>query len=340
MNESASTNAEFPLRGKKLPHPFLSIGNELFDLYVPIMGADCFAVYAYFARRWHSDPSLRHDVRSIAQSCDMSASTVSRALEVLEHLQMVKLTRFGGSRDSECQLSDSWTVATRLGATYDSNSQSYCFPAQVSERLKAEVCAIRERQRGEAPVKTKATSVPCGNLRLGVSRGNTSVSPVKGQRCTGKTQMGTHLIRKEERTKDSPLPTSTPNGNGGANRAKDSPDEDEPDGLLKRSKAKFIAAINELEDYLFDTRRPSISRLKNGAQEAKDFGFASLAVETAQWSGETLVLTLSARDPAAASKGLKKYHRTCEPSLRKWYGCKVEWEIQEASRNWWTAERE
>jgi len=330
MSKPVSTDGEFPLRGKKLPHPFLSIGNELFDLYVPIMGADCFAVYAYFARRRHSNPTLRHDIRTIAQSCDMSASTVSRALEVLENLQMVKLTRFGGSRDSECLLFDSWTVATRLGATFDSNSQSYRFPGQVSEQLKADVSAIRKRQQGKANQKSrKAGESACGNLRLSASRRNTSVSPVRRQRPTRETQTGTHLVRKEERTKDSPLPTSTPNGKGGTECAKDSPKENEPDRLLKSATAKFIAAINELEDYLFDTSRPPIPHLKNGALEAKDFGFASLAVESVRSSGETLTLTLSANNAEAVQSGFKKYRKRWDLCIKKWFECDVQFEIQQ-----------
>jgi len=334
MSESASTDAEFPLRGKKLPHPFLPIGHELFDLYVPIMGADCFAVYAYFVRRRHSDPTLRHDIRSIAPSCDMSASTVSRALEVLEHLQMVKLTRFGGSRDSECQLSDSWTVATRLGATFDSNSQSYRFPAQVSERLKAEVCAIRERQQGKANRKTrKPGAIPCGNLRLSASQRNTSVSRETRQRSTRETQTGTHLIQKEERIERTPSPNPPPQGDT-AKPGKTNPDEDEQDELLRWARIKFTGVMKDIRSHLLDTSRPPAPHLANGFAEWEKSGFNSLAVERAEWHGESLTLMLSASDAEATRRGLYRYRKKWRAVLRKWYECEVHVELQQAQGKW------
>jgi len=248
MTESGSTDPNFPLRGKKPSHPFLSIGNELFDLYVPIMGADCFAVYAYFTRRWHCDPTLRHNTRSIAQSCDMSTSTVSRALEVLEHLRLVKLTRFGGSRESECQLSDSWAVATHLGATFDRKTLSYRFPDSVFEKLASEVCEIRTRQQ------RKAAASSCGNLSVTVSQRNTCLSPEKRQRPIRETQAGSHLIRKEERIERtiSPNPPSQADSVG---LTKTDPDKDEPDGLLRWARNKFTGVIDDMRNHLLDTSR-------------------------------------------------------------------------------------
>lgn len=47
MSEAASDRAEIPPRGE-LTRPFFWLGNEVFDVFVPIMGADCFVIYAYF----------------------------------------------------------------------------------------------------------------------------------------------------------------------------------------------------------------------------------------------------------------------------------------------------
>ena len=96
MNEAASDCAEIPLRGE-VKAPFCCIGNEVFDVFLPIMGADCFALYSSFARRVFSNPKLRHTVRDLADATGIGVSTVSRSLEILEHLRLVKLIRFGGS---------------------------------------------------------------------------------------------------------------------------------------------------------------------------------------------------------------------------------------------------
>lgn len=329
MTESATADAEFPLRVEKPFHPFFWIGHEVFDLYVQIMGPDCYAVYNYFARRYHSDPTLTHDIRSMAPSCGLKPSTISRALEVLEHLELVKLIRFKGSRASECQLSDAWVIANRLGAKFDSNSQTYQFPLQVSERLKSEVHAIRQRQQGKPSRDAGSPRANfCGNLKRSVSQRDAGVSPERRQRSTRETRTGTHLIQKEERTEKNPTP-HPPTHDGEAQAEKADSDKDDPDGLLKWAEAVFTGPMNDLGDHLFDTSKPPNPRFKNGFQEWEDFAFGSLAVKAAEWRGAVLVLTLSASDPAAARAGLVKYRRTWEPSLRRWYRCEVRCEVQE-----------
>lgn len=331
MSESASTDAGFPLRGEKPSHPFLWIGNEVLDLYVPIMGPDCLAVYAYFARRYHCDRSLRHDIRSIARSCGLKPSTVSRALEVLEHLQLVKLIRFGGSRQSECQLSDVWTIAKRLGATFDPKTQSYRFPHPVFKQLTEEVCEIRARQQGKTDGKTPTSAVsPCGNPSMSVSQRNTSLSPEKRQRPTRETQAGTHLIQKEERIKETPTPTPTPSTSGEAQKDKGFPDEDEKRASqLLWARSKFTGVMKDMGSHLLNSRPPS-PHLTNGLRDWQSFGFDSLAVRA--WRDEELTLVLSANDPEAARRGLDKYRKTWEASLRKWYECEVRVELVEAER--------
>lgn len=320
MSEPGPT--KIPVRGKKLPHPFLPIGNEVFDLFLPIMGADCFAVYAYFVRRRHADPTLKHDIRNVADSCGLSPSTASRACEVLAHFPLIKLCRFGGSRQSECQLFDSWTIALRLGAEYDSKSRCYRFSDEVSERLQSEVRAIRERQQGHAK-GPKTAKIPCGNLPLRVSRRNTSVSPEKRQRATGETQAGTHLIQKEERSEKSPTPTPTPSDSGAIHTEKADSDKDDPDGLLRWARMRFTGVIDDMRNRLLDTSKPSIPRFRNGYQDWEEFRFGHMAIEAAEIRGVVLVLTISVPDPASAQRGLDKYRRTWDPSVRRWYDGEV-----------------
>ena len=77
MNETASDDAAIPPRGEPTP-PFCWVANEVLDVFLPIMGADCFALYASFARRVFSNPKLRHTVRDLADATGEGISTVSR----------------------------------------------------------------------------------------------------------------------------------------------------------------------------------------------------------------------------------------------------------------------
>lgn len=329
MSDRGPKNVEYPERGKKSSHPFFWIGHDAFDLYVPIMGPDCFTVYSYFARRYHSDPTLKHDIRSLAQSCGMSPSTALRACEVLEHLRLLKLRRFRGSRQSECQLFDSGAAAERLGAKYDPEMKSYRFPAQVSERLHSEIHGIRERQQGHAK-GAKAATILCGNLPLRVSRRNTSVSPEKRQRATRETQAGTHVIRKEKRSERTPTPTPTPSDSGRPQTEETDSDKDEPGGLLRWARMRFTGVINDMRNHLLDTNVPPIPRLQNGYQDWNESGFGHMAIEGAKFHGGVLALAISAPDPAAARWGLEKYRRTWDESIRRWFEGDVRVELMKA----------
>jgi hypothetical protein len=328
MNEAASDYAEIPPRGEPTP-PFCWVGNEVFDVWLPIMGADCLTLYALFARRVYFDPKLKHTVRELAEATEIGITTVSRCLKILEYLRLVKLTRFGGSKDSECELKDSWFAANRLGVTYDSGTHSYSLPPQVAQRLISEVKAIREKQQGKMPQSTpRGAPRTCGKPPLRVSQRNASVSPAIRQRAARETQTGTHLIREEGRTEEVLSPT--PSHDGEAQKAKDSPDEDEPDPLLRWARIKFTGVMKDMGNHLLDSSRPPVPHLANGFAEWERFGFDSLAVEAAAWRGEVLVLVLSASDPAAARRGLDKYRKKWEASLHKWYKCEVNVELQQA----------
>jgi len=330
MNGAASSDsAAIPLRGEPKP-PFCWVANEILDVFLPLMGADCFTLYATFARRVFSNPKLTHTVRDLADATGLAPGTVSRSLEILECLQLVKLTRFGGSKESECELKDSRVVAIQLRANYNPATLSYSLPPEVASRLKNKVKAIRERQQGKSlPVAHDGTSSACGNRPFRVSQRNASVSLATRQRSTRETQMGSHLIREERRSEEGPSPT--PSHDCGAQNPKSSPD-DEPD-LLLWAQIKFTGVVNDMRDHLLDTSKPLVPHLANGGADWEEFRFNRLAVESAARRGEGLELVFAASDPAAAQRGLSKYRKTWEASLRKWFNCEVHVELRAAQES-------
>jgi DNA-binding transcriptional ArsR family regulator len=330
MSGASTDNAGIPPR-REVKAPFFQIGKEVLDVFLPIMGADCLTIYAHFASEVFFDPSLKHNVRDLASTTSLSRSTVSRSLEILEHLRLVKVIRFGGSRDSECRLLDSWVVASCLGAQYDSNTHSYSIPRQTVQRLEAEVKAIRDRQQGKwCKSNFHDSSNACGNHPISVSQRNAVVSPERRQRTTRGTRARSHLIREERTIGNIPTPTPS-HDDGEAQKDKSSSDEDELDPLLRWAQIKFTGVMNDLGDHLLDTSRPPTPHLVNGAADWKEFGYNSLAVEATVRQGEVLVLRLSASDPAAARRGLERYRKTWEAALRKWYEGEVDVNVQETS---------
>lgn len=317
---------------KKITSPSFFTGNEVIDVFLPIIGADCLTVYGYFKRIEFTNPKLTHSVRGIADATKIDSTTVFRSLGILRQLGLIKLTRFRGSRGSECQLIDSRELAIGLGAQYHRETVSYSLPPEVANRLIAQIKALREKQQSKSPATApRGAPYPCGNLLPRVSQRNTSVSQTRRQCSTRETQMGTHLIREEGRIKETPIPTLTPDDTGDAQQDNDHPNEDEPDGPLKRAQRAFIGVIDDMRALLLDTNRPPNPRLANGYAEWEKFGFGSLAVEAATRRGKVLALTLSARDPTAARRGLERYSKKWEMALCKWYECEVDVNVQEAS---------
>lgn len=326
MTELAPSEEELPLRGERPSNPFLWVGNEFFDLYLPIIGPDCFAVYVYFARTHHSNPALKHDVRSIASSCGLKPSTVSRALEVLNRLRLVKLIRFRGSRQSECQLPDVWTIAQRQGAKFDSRTQSYRFPETVFGELTGAVSAIRARQQGKTRRKPANTAVgSCGNLSKSVSQKNTNVPPEKRQRPTRETQTGTYQLWKDERVER--ILSPTPSQDDELWKSKSHANEDgTPRDLLMCARIQFTGVIKDMKDHFFQPR-PPLSQLKDGFKEWQDCGLGDWAVTDATRCAKTLDLVLSVPDVAKAKECLDKHHRKWNEFLARWFGCVVRLEF-------------
>ena len=102
----------------------------------------------------------------------------------------------------------------------------------------------------------------------------------------------------------------------------------EEEALLKSCRIQFTGLIDDFRAHLLDTSRPPHPNLRNGFAEWKEFGFDSLAVEAATRCGKKLFLTISARDPAAALRGLERYRQKWELSIRNWFGCAVQINFQ------------
>lgn len=331
MKESSENFGENQ-RGK-VKAPFFCIGNEVFDVFLPIMGIESLAIYAWFRRMEFSNPSLAHTLRVISKDTGIGVTTVSRSLEILEHLGLVKLTRFGGSKGSECQLPDSKEVANKQGAKYNPKTLSYSLPPQVAQRLKAEVKALRERQQGRTP--QTAVSYPqhgCGNRPAPVSQRDASISPEIRQRSTRETQTGAYLLQEEGRNEDVPSPT--PSRSGNADSAKTLPNKDGPDELLKQAVNKFTGVMKDMRDHLLGSNRPQAPHLANGFDDWQEYGFSSMAVEAVARRGEDLELMLSADNPAAALCGVEKYRQEWNESLRKWFAVAVQVDFQQSPPIW------
>jgi len=326
MTEAPSASAEIPPRGKP-KSPYCWLGNELVDVFLPIMGADCLAIYAYFARREFSDPKLKHSVREVADATKLGITTVSRSLEILEHLGLIKLTRFGGCKGSECQLLDSREVAARLGAEYHSRTLSFSLAPDVAYRLNTELETLRDKQQRKL---SRTASRNCGNRRRAVSRRNASVSSGIHQRSTRETPAGFHLLLEERRIEN--IPSPTPSHDRKAENTKTFPDDDEAgqDAVLQWARAKFDGVIKDMKSHLLDTSRPPSPYLTNGFTDWQGFGFDSLAVARMSRRGATPLLVLFANDPAMAWRGLDKYRKKWGESVRKWYECEVQLELIQA----------
>jgi hypothetical protein len=261
-------------------------------------------------------------------------------MAALKHIGMVRINPGGGNQESECALVDLKKLAVHLGASKDRKRASYVLPPDRIEDLRSEIAALHTSMQKKPKSGCKAEALDrkssgnrdCANLFLLDSKRDISVSQKRRQRSSEETQTGSHLILKKTTHQNIPTP-NPPIHHGELWKTKDSPDEDGPDVLLKWASDRFNAVIDDMRAHLLDTSRPPNPRFANGASEWGKFGFGSLAVYAAARRGEALALVLSASDPAAAHEGLKKYHRTWEPSLRKWYGCEVLWEVQETKES-------
>lgn len=341
MIETIPNRCEIERRERRRT-PFFQLGNEILDVFQPIMGRECLAVYCQLVRRAFKDPELKHSVLELSTATGMGTATVSRSLEVLEHLVLIQLIRCGGSQKSQCRLLDSEEAAERLGATYHKISLRWSLAKETKQSLRTEIKRIRQRQQGKCTesardslqsqtVSVRHVSQTCLTDTSAVAERNAGIPLEKCQRVARETQIGALLIEEERRNEEGPSPT--PSHIFEADKTKSGPDEEELRPMLKWARVKFTGLMKDLGDYLFDSSRPPVPHLANGAADWKEFGFDSLALEAAQPSGKGLVITLSASDPTAARRGLEKYREKWEASCRRWYECEVFVELKGASRN-------
>ncbi|MDE3202271.1 MAG: hypothetical protein KGN79_15270 [Acidobacteriota bacterium] len=193
--------------GNQKKPPFFQTGNDVVDVFQPIMGPHCFTVYCHLLRRRFKNPALKHSVRDLASSSGLSGATVLRSLEIIAHLGLIKLYRSGGGQASECKLLDSSEAATRLGAQFVGKSLSWELPTEICKRLHFEVKTIKQRQQGKAKTPNLLSY---GSRPLPVSQRNAGVSPAIRQRATRETQAGTIYYKKKEEMKNAlPLPLPT-----------------------------------------------------------------------------------------------------------------------------------
>jgi hypothetical protein len=92
--------------------------------------------------------------------------------------------------------------------------------------------------------------------------------------------------------------------------------------------------MKDMGNHLLDSSKPPSPHLVNGASDWQKFGFNSLAVEAAARHCNEWALVLSASDTEAAQRGLKKYRRAWNASLRKWFESEVHVQLQPAQRKW------
>jgi len=346
MSEAPPDDTEIPLRGSPLKG-WRWQDNELSVLFEPIIGRDASAIYCHLTGKVFGN-KVTYTLRGLAAETRRSRTTIWRAMTVLKHIGLVRISFGGGNQASECSLVDLKKLAARLGALYDRRRASYVLAPSRIEEEAAKVAALlttmqkkpKPAWKPEALGRVDSDHPGCVNLFLLDFKRDAGVSRKRdASGFAGETKTGSHLLRQNTRLQNIPSPNPPTHVDNGQ-KTKDSPDEDQSRVLLKWAQDRFNGVIDDMRAHLLDTSRPPSQRFANGFAEWEKFGFGSLAVERAARRGEGLALVLSASDPAAAREGLKKYHRTWEPSLRTWYGRKVEWEIQETKQTWWNAHRE
>ena len=315
---------------RKRAYPFFQLGIEIVDVFLPFMDSNCLAVYSYLNRKEYSNPTLAHSAESVASAIGLSKSTVSRSLEILQYLKLVRLIRFTGNRDSECKLLDSAEAALQLGAIY--SALSFSLPTNEATRVKSEIEAIRQRQQGKLPNPVPNSVLnACGNRLQRVPQRNAGVSPERRELPTRETQTGFHLLQKEERT--GRIPTPTPSQDGKLWKTKKPANEDGPVlDSLRWARVKFNGVMKDMRDHLLNGSKPPMPRITDGYSDWEAFGFESFCVERVEPRGKAWGLVLSASDPAAARRGVEKYHRTWDESVRRWFEGEVLVELVEASR--------
>ncbi len=311
---------------------FFWLDNELVDLFQPLIGTHASAVYNALVRQYHAGEPLKLTTRALAKAAKCSGAMVSRAVELLQYVGMVGVRRGGGNQPNAYDLFDLKALARHLGATSNRSGTAYSFPAHVRTQLQNEIAALKSKQAGKHPVSSAESSshpaavvVVSEDLLPCTSHGHAGASPEKRQCTTRETQNGSHLLLQNTRLQDSLYPTLTHEPE--AERQKTFPNEVGTRDGLYWARVKFTGVMKDMADHLFASR-PSLPHLTNGAADWEDFGFGSLSIVRVSWRDDTVFLVVAASDPVATQRGLQKYSRKWEASLRKRYESEVQVELQ------------
>lgn len=338
MKECAFHTDEVPLRGRP-DGSYCWQDNELYTLFQPIVGKTATVLYCQLTRRAYG-ATFTFSLRELSEETGLSRTTLWRELSVLGHIGMVRLRKGKGNQNSNGELVNLKKLSVHLGAGPQKKASSYVLPSERITQLKERATALRLSLQGKRKVVQEPqphsnmpmANLNCGNHLLPVSQRDAGVSPVISERPAEETKAGSHLIQQDTRLQNSLSPT--PFHEDKANATKSAPNEDESQVLLKWAEDQFTGVIDDMRAHLLDASRPPVPHLANGFADWEKYGFSSLAVERAAWRGEALALVLSAFDPAAARRGLDKYSKKWEASLRKWYEYEVNVELQQAQRKW------
>lgn len=131
--------------------------NEFCDNLAPLVGALGTAVYMYMTRHAHV-ANVTVSTRTLADVCHASRATVWRAIQVLEHLRVIRAARGGQGKLPEYELASIKGLMINLGATFNQKRCSWLLPEETLQKLRAEVDGLREVFRAKTPTKSPTVS--------------------------------------------------------------------------------------------------------------------------------------------------------------------------------------
>jgi hypothetical protein len=172
--------------------------NELYDAFLPIIGAMPAHVYAQ-ATRYCYKTTARFSLREMADSSGISKDTVRRSLLVMQEIGMLRARDGAPGKAAEYELVDLKDLAAHLGAQYDRKRASYIFPAAIAAALRNKVQAVLGKSQG------KTVSVRDSSSRV---RGSATVS----QRDSLFVENGCESVSRRDATVSPGVETVSPQG--------------------------------------------------------------------------------------------------------------------------------
>jgi replication initiation and membrane attachment protein DnaB len=117
MNEASSSRLNEPEQNNDTL-PFFKALKVISDIFQPNIPTECYGVYSILARRDNLTSNPNNSIRALATAANVSTATVSRSLDMLIHLALVKRVRCGGSQPDRYELLNAWEAAEKWGAVY------------------------------------------------------------------------------------------------------------------------------------------------------------------------------------------------------------------------------